>query len=104
VNRVLILEPSHFNNYPISENVLNFILDLANNIQGIQVFCGETHEIAAIYHQNEMDTNKFIISKEHPAFKHYPGIKDERTWMFPTVKGYYPSFFNYWKKCFSTLH
>jgi len=104
VNRVLILEPSHFNNYPISENVLNFILDLANNIQGIQVFCGETHEIAAIYHQNEMDTNKFIISKEHPAFKHYPGIKDERTWLFPTVTGYYPSFFNYWKKCFSTLH
>lgn len=103
VNRVLILEPSHFNNYPISENVLNFTFSLANNIQGIQVFCGETHEIAAIYHQNEMDSNKFIISKEHPAFKHYPGIKDERTWMFPTVKGYYPSFFNYWKKCFSTL-
>lgn len=103
VNRVLILEPSHFNNYPVSENVLNFMLELAKNIKGIQVFCGETDEIASIYHQNEMDANKLILSKEHPAFQHYPGIKDERSWMFPSVTGYYPSFFNYWKKCQRTL-
>jgi hypothetical protein len=31
--------------------------------------------------------------------KGYPGIKDDRDWMFPTVTGYYPSFFSYWKKC-----
>lgn len=103
VNRILILEPSHFNNYPVSENVLNFILELAKNIIDIQVFCGEADEIANIYHQNEMDANKYILSKEHPAYQHYPGIKDARTWMFPNVSGYYPSFFNYWKKCLRTL-
>jgi deoxyribodipyrimidine photo-lyase len=46
-----------------------------------------------------MDINKAIISKEHPAFDYYPGIKDQRDWMFPAVSGYYPSFFKFWQKC-----
>ncbi|HRG93160.1 MAG TPA: hypothetical protein PLZ10_09440, partial [Chitinophagaceae bacterium] len=40
-----------------------------------------------------------IYSKEHPAFPHYPGIRDQREWLFPDIQGLYPSFFSYWKKC-----
>jgi deoxyribodipyrimidine photo-lyase len=98
VNRVLLLEPSHFNQYPVSDKVIEFIIGLSKNIEGIQIFTGEIEEIKKIYKANyEWDDQK-IISKEHPAFVYYPGMMDQRDWMFPEVIGYYPSFFSYWKK------
>jgi deoxyribodipyrimidine photo-lyase len=99
VNRVLLLEPTHFVANPVSTNVLNFILELSKNISEIQIFVGEITEISALYSETGMDINKVIISKEHPAFDYYPGIKDQRDWMFPSVSGYYPSFFKFWQKC-----
>jgi deoxyribodipyrimidine photo-lyase len=100
VNRVLLLEPSHFSKYPVSEKVIQFIIELSKNIDGIQIFVGEMQDIQKICgsDSNEKNNNN-IISKEHPAFDYYPGIKEERDWMFPNVVGYYPSFFSYWKKC-----
>ena len=103
VNRVLLLEPSHFNLNPVSEKVLRFVLELTNNITGIQVFVGELSEIIALYNESDLDINKLLISKEHPAFEYYPGIKDQRDWMFPTVTGYYPSFFKFWEKCSQSM-
>jgi deoxyribodipyrimidine photo-lyase len=92
-NRVLLLEPSHFKQFPVSEKVIDFIIQLAANIPGLQIFTGEVNEIPGIH--------KFpaIYSKEHPAFNYYPGKKDERDWLFPEVKGFYNSFFAFWKKC-----
>jgi deoxyribodipyrimidine photo-lyase len=92
-NRVLLLEPSLFKKFPVSEKVIDFVISLSKNIESIQLFCGEMQEL-----ENEYPHLHFI-SKEHPAFSHYPGIKDSRDWMFPQVEGYYPSFFSYWKKC-----
>jgi deoxyribodipyrimidine photo-lyase len=92
-NRILVLEPSHFKQFPVSEKVMTFILELANNIEGLQIFAGEVSELTELQHVPA------VYTKEHPAFKHYPGIKDEREWMFPQVKGYYNSFFSFWKKC-----
>lgn len=92
-NRILFLEPSHFSNYPVSDKVMQFILDLSKNIEGIQLFVGELDELI------QLTGNAVIISKEHPAFEHYTGIKDSRDWMFPQVTGYFNSFFSYWKKC-----
>ena len=99
VNRVLLLEPTHFAANPVSENVIHFILALSKNIPSIQVFVGEVSEIAALYKESNMEINELLISKEHPAFEYYPGVKDQRDWMFPSVSGYYSSFFNFWKKC-----
>jgi len=92
-NRLLVLEPSHFKQYPVSEKVIRFIIELAANIDGLQLFIGEINEIP--------DLAKFpaIYSKEHPAFNYYPGKKDEREWMFPGVTGMFNSFFSFWKKC-----
>ncbi len=92
-NRILLLEPSHFKQFPVSEKVIDFILDLSANIPGIQIFTGEVNEIPGL--------TKYvaIYSKEHPVFKHYPGQKDMRDWLFPEVNGYYPSFFSYWRNC-----
>ena len=98
VNRLLLLEPSHFNQYPVNDKVIQFILELTKNIEGIQIFTGEIEEIKNIYNADNSWDDQKIISKEHPAFTYYPGIKDQRDWMFPEVTGYYPSFFSFWKK------
>jgi deoxyribodipyrimidine photo-lyase len=92
-NRILVLEPSHFRQFPVSDNVLQFILSLAKNIDDLQVFAGEVNEIP------HLKDTKAIYSKEHPAFVYYPGQKDERDWLFPEVKGSFGSFSSYWKKC-----
>lgn len=99
VNRILLLEPSHFNRYPVSENVIEFVINLAKNITGIQVYCGEVSTLHSMYKESNLEADKTFIAKEHPAFNYYPGIKDSRDWMFPAVTGYYSSFFSYWKKC-----
>lgn len=96
-NRVLLLEPSHFRQFPVSDKVIQFILSLAKNIEGIKIFVGEVGEIPGL-HQFPV-----ILSKEHPASRHYPGSKDERDWIFPELRGYYNSFFSYWKKAEAIL-
>lgn len=92
--RILLLEPAHFKRYPVSEKVLRFIIDLARrNIPDIQLFMGSFDELT----QSFSSFNTYY--KEHPLTKHYHGIEEQRSWMFPEVAGYYPSFFSYWKKC-----
>ncbi|HNR16204.1 MAG TPA: FAD-binding domain-containing protein [Chitinophagaceae bacterium] len=93
VSRILLLEPSHFKQFPVSDKVIAFIISLAQNIEGIQVFTGEISDIPFI------NMVPAIVSKEHPAFTHYPGQKEARDWMFPEVTGFYNSFFGFWKKC-----
>lgn len=96
-NRILLLEPSHFRQYPVSDKVLEFILSLSKNIAGLQVFAGELNEIPGL------NNSVAIYSKEHPAFRHFPGQKDERDWLFPDIKGSFHSFFGFWKKCEASL-
>lgn len=95
-NRVLLLEPSHFRKYPVSEKSIQFMLDLAKNISGIEVFVGEFSELIELTGPSE------VIFKEHPLSVHYKGRQDERDWMFE-VMGYFPSFFAFWKRCLKTL-
>lgn len=92
-NRLLLLEPSHYAKYPVSDRVLSFILSLAQNIKDIQIFSGEASELTT--------GNNFtaVYSRRHPAFTHYPGVKDEPEWMFPQVDKVKGSFMTYWKKC-----
>jgi deoxyribodipyrimidine photo-lyase len=91
-NRILLLEPSHFEKYPVSDQSLAFAMNLGKNIEGLQIYAGEFHELIESY---AIDKPYF---KEHPTNAHYQGIEEPRDWMF-SVKGYYPSFFSFWKKC-----
>lgn len=100
-NKVLLLEPSHFKAYPVSDKVLDFILQLAKeNIPNIQVFVGEFEELKV---QFATESSASIYYKEHPTTQHYQGIEDNRDWLCPTVTGYFPSFFAYWKKAEKVL-
>ncbi|MEM7162275.1 MAG: FAD-binding domain-containing protein, partial [Bacteroidota bacterium] len=89
-NRILLLEPSFFERYPVSSKTIEFMLDLSSNIKEVQVFVGEFDEL-------EIEGLE-VIFKEHPTNLHYRGQQEERDWMF-SVKGYFPSFFSFWKKC-----
>jgi len=102
VNRVLLLEPSHFNKYPVSEKVIDFIIALSKNINGIIIYVGEIDALTKQYKNEGLTILNAFISKEHPAFDYYPGIKDSREWMFPNTQGYFPSFFSFWKKGMSS--
>ena len=97
VNRILLIEPSHFKMFPLSEKVLEFITNLAKNIPNCQVMVGEVSELQMLY-KNSALGEMGLISKEHPAFTYYPGAKDARDWIYPEVSGYYNSFFSFWKK------
>jgi deoxyribodipyrimidine photo-lyase len=97
-NRILLLEPSHYKKYPVSEKVLQFIIDLSKNIEGIQIFTGEFDDLKAI------SGNSSSIFKAHTAFKNYAGTAENYDDLFPQVNGYFSSFFSYWKKCEKYLH
>lgn len=92
-NRILLLEPSLFLKYPVSDKVMSFITSLTINIPNIQIYVGEFNELL------KNCSSQIIHYKEHPLSNHYTGVKHQREWIFPEVKGYHPSFFNYWKKC-----
>jgi len=99
-NRILLLEPSHFAKYPVSQNTFHFVLALGQNIENLQVYSGEFEDLVKEYQPDN------IYFKEHPTAIHYQGTQDSRDWMF-SVKGYYASFFKFWKECkkeLSTLY
>jgi deoxyribodipyrimidine photo-lyase len=110
LNRILLLEPNHLNQFPVTQKVLQFVVDLASsNISGIKIFIGNFEDLYDILKTNSSnekvpdatsENNRPIIYfKEHPTTKHYQGIREERDWLFPRVHGYFSSFFGYWKKC-----
>ena len=91
-NRVLLLEPKIFEQYPIAPKNFQFMQALGVNIKNLQVFVGSFEALSKSYPNHE------IIYKEHPLNVHYVGTEDVRDWMFD-VQGYFPSFFAFWKKC-----
>ena len=90
-NRILLLEPSIFGRYPVSENCIEFLTALCRNIPGIQIMTGSFEEL-----KNMAGPSPFYY-KEHPLNHHYSGIEESRDWICDEVSGYYPSFFAYWK-------
>jgi deoxyribodipyrimidine photo-lyase len=93
-NRILILEPSFFKQYPVSSKTIDFVLQLSKNIPGIHVFTGEFDDLLRSY---ELSPDR-IHFREHPTVAHFRGIAHPRQWIFDDVTGYYPSFFAFWKK------
>ncbi|MGI9593752.1 MAG: FAD-binding domain-containing protein [Patiriisocius sp.] len=92
-NRILLLEPSCFDAYPVSQKTIDFVVDLGHqNIPNIQIYVGEFSNLQQEYGVSH------IFYKEHPLNKHYNGIEDPRDWMVD-VQGYFSSFFGFWKKC-----
>lgn len=97
-NRLLVLEPSHFEKFPVHREVLEFIVSLARkNIREIQVFVGNVEDLPGL------QSFPGILSKSHPATLHFPGQKEEPEWMFPHVQQVPLTFTPFWKKCLPYL-
>jgi deoxyribodipyrimidine photo-lyase len=92
-NRVLLLDPDHFKQYPVSDKVIRFMLDLADNISGIKVFTGSMADLLAQYGNN---SNVYTI--DHPLLSGYEINKDPYPWMFPGVEAVPDSFSSFWRK------
>jgi deoxyribodipyrimidine photo-lyase len=89
-NRVLLLEPSVFERYPIGSKSIEFMFDLSKNISGIQVFVGEFEEL-----KNIACESKFIF-KQHPLNK-YQGEEESRDFLTAIPQKNFNSFFGFWK-------
>lgn len=108
--RILLLEPDFFKQYPISDKCVKFMMQLAAQIPNLQVFHGSFESLLQMLEESNQTQNtqtentnirenliNSIRYKEHPLNKDYQGICEPRDWIAPTVQGYYPSFFAYWK-------
>ena len=91
VQRVFLMEPSFFKEYPVSQQCLSFVLALTKNIEGIQLYVGEFSAL------NQLIQTDNIVYKAHPTNNHYQGKEEDRAWI-SSIKGYFPSFFTFWKK------
>lgn len=93
VQKVLIIEPSHFEKFPVSERVMNFIVDLAiQNIDGIQVYVGEYDDLIQSFSGD-------IFYQYHKNVEHFTGTRELQDELFPEVQGYYKNFFSFWREC-----
>lgn len=124
--RILLLEPDFFQQYPISDKCWNFMMQLAAEIPNLQVYHGSFSSLLQMLEQSlEIPTTNLLQNhptenlqienletenspkskslmnriryKEHPLNIGYQGICETRNWIAPSVQGYYPSFFAYWK-------
>jgi deoxyribodipyrimidine photo-lyase len=95
-DKILVLEPSHFEQYPMSQKRIKFILDLAQNIDGLKVFVGEVTDLS-------LSNYKTILTRKYPTIEHWMNIPNieirDSDYMFPTVSSYFGSFMGYWKMC-----
>ena len=91
VQRILLLEPYFFEKYPVSNNCLDFVMALTQNIKDIKVYIGDFADLL------EQVGEEAIVYKEHPTATHYRGKMEARYWL-TEVEGYYPSFFKFWNK------
>ena len=89
--RILLLEPTFFEQFPVSEKCLDFALALSKNIPDLKIFVGEFSALS------EIISTENICYKEHPTNNHYAGTRENRT-SLSALEGNFPSFFNYWKK------
>lgn len=98
--RLLLLEPSVFEQYPIASHCVDFMLSLAAEIPHLQVFVGDFEEL---YTALQASGSVEIVYKEHPLNRHYRGTEIPRDWLAPEVEGEFSSFFSYWKKVEKSL-
>lgn len=93
VQKILVIEPSHFEKFPVSEKVMNFIINLAKeNIPNIKIYVGEFNNLVK-------DFDEKVYYQYHKNVEHFSGNKEIQDELFPEVQGYYKNFFSFWKEC-----
>lgn len=91
--KILFIDKDDLNRFPMSKKRLQFIGDLANNIQGIQLYYGSLSDIMRVL------SDKVVYKKHHRSTFHLPGEKSAPEYLFPEVTDIPNGFMSFWKKC-----
>lgn len=91
--KILLLEQSYFDRFPVSPQRLAFIISVAQNISGLKIVVQEKSDLK-ISPEN-------ITFIDHPSLQHWhhpnsTSLKQPR--IFPHIEGYFSSFFKFWNK------
>ena len=86
-NSILVLEPSHFAKHPMAPKTIEFILSLAENIPGMQIYYGEYSDLPVRG-----------MFRDHPINAHFQGVREEHPTLAPGLVGEFNSFFSFWNK------
>jgi deoxyribodipyrimidine photo-lyase len=96
--RLLIIDPTWFDRFPVSPLVLDFIIRQGQTvIPELEVFVGDAHDVPGIADATA------VYTKAHPTNTSWPGMHDPRELLAPAATGYYPSFFKYWQRAERTV-
>ena len=96
--RVLVIDRTLFDRFPVSPQVLDFILAVAReHIPGIQVYVGTIDELVSRLGSSVM------YVKESNTTRGWPGTHDAADRLFPAVTGQHSSFFSFWQACQKSL-
>ncbi len=91
--RILVIEPRWFDAFPVSSRVMRFICAVAKRqIPGCKIWVGNASDL-------DLSIDTEVYSKSYPTHIGWPGAQDEQGRLFPHVRGYYPSFYKFWKVC-----
>lgn len=91
--RILLIEPSRFERFPLSPKRWEFVRHWARQIEGLKVFVGEWDELFPV----DYDTN-LIIAKDYTGINDWNCSKVPRDWLYENTKGYFKNFFSFWKE------
>jgi len=98
--RILVIEPSLLERFPMSQRRIDFVVALVENVEGLELYIGELTDL------HGLDSATSITSIEHPALEHWKTLPNSTfetaQTMFQPVFKEYKSFFAYWKACQKT--
>jgi len=96
--RILLIEPRVFDRFPVSTMRMQFILELAKNISGIEVLVMNFDDLKI------KSPNTEFVTQMYPLVKDWQCDKLPKGKLFPDIIGYDSSFFKFWKKAEKTLN
>jgi deoxyribodipyrimidine photo-lyase len=94
--RILVIDPIWFDRLPVSDLVMNFILEQGKTvIAGLEVFVGAAADIPGIQEATSVHARSHQTNVTWSAYTTLEAAPK----LFPQISGYYKSFFAYWKAC-----
>ena len=89
-HHILLIEPKHFQKWPINSKRWQFILHWAKQIEGCEILVKDFDEL-------NIGDQQMIYFREYPAIHHWHGECEQRPFFYDNAEGYYKSFFAFWK-------
>ena len=100
IQRLLIFEPSWYEQHPVSKKVFDFMIKLAReNLSNVKIYIGEVKNLIT---DNDLDVSQ-VHHLDHPIANDWPSTADSyyQTYLFPGVEEkFYKSFSQFWKQAY----